>query len=282
MGGRGSCPFSGVALTRVGVADQGHDWNGRRLAPLAVRPPAEHVALQGCGLPLGPSTTQAAPAGVALTALLKRTPEPGALVKHRSAVDNIIANVSKSPPPFPLPQPQHPGAAPGGHPPVRAHILQLPSQQPRLLAQQPLVNLDLLLTWQGAVGVQASCGGVGEGSGRDGTGGSGGGRSGGGVHGGGWCQRRRWWWKGRSQSEPDARARHRPPQQPHPPVPLTWPPPPTRSKCVHMRVSRGNWYSSCASSTCAARWVCVREWGWRARALGARERVGGCAWGASG
>ena len=39
------------------------------------------------------------------------------------------------------------------------------------------------------------------------------------------------------------------------PIPLTRPLPPRwRSRCVHMRVRRGSWYSLCASSTCDARY----------------------------
>mmetsp|Transcript_32034 Transcript_32034/g.102013 ORF Transcript_32034/g.102013 Transcript_32034/m.102013 type:complete len:211 (+) Transcript_32034:540-1172(+) len=34
------------------------------------------------------------------------------------------------------------------------------------------------------------------------------------------------------------------------PMPLTMPPA-CRSRCVHIRVSRGSWYSACASSTCS-------------------------------
>lgn len=34
------------------------------------------------------------------------------------------------------------------------------------------------------------------------------------------------------------------------PVPLTWPPPATLSRWLHMRVRRGSWYSTWASSTC--------------------------------
>lgn len=35
------------------------------------------------------------------------------------------------------------------------------------------------------------------------------------------------------------------------PMPFTWPPPACRSRCVHMRFSRGSSYVAAASSTCA-------------------------------